>query len=93
VLSFLLSSPKEDTVDVTSLAASSGSSKKKSSKKKKEMLKAFLESLNDSSDEDEEDNFEASSEPISIQKENDLGIPVTALKIIILNLKIYDYCS
>jgi hypothetical protein len=35
---------------------------KKSSKKKKEMLKAFLESLNDSSDQDEEHNSNASSE-------------------------------
>jgi hypothetical protein len=31
--------------------------------------------------------------PISIQKENGLGILVTALKIIIMYVKIYDYCS
>jgi hypothetical protein len=39
-----------------------GSIQKKSSKKKKETLKAFLKSLNDSSDKDEADNSEASFE-------------------------------
>ena len=66
--SVFLPPPKE-----TIVATSSGSSKKNSSKKKKEILKVFLESLNDSSDGDEEDSSEASSEAIVDPKQDWFG--------------------
>jgi hypothetical protein len=53
---------KETTTAISLATTSFGSFKKKSSKKRKEILKAFLEFLNDSSNEDEEENTEVSSE-------------------------------